>query len=98
MTKQVTEHFDNGIWKIASVEPPSHRIGRHGVFVNSIRVNAPLVMMYINHERGKVDEIYGKCLQTSLIEKITIDYGIMGYVGCIDVQTMNSLYTLVRVL
>lgn len=96
--KQLNQFYTNGIWKIESVVPESHRKGRHGVFINEIRINAPLILMYVNNERGKVDELYGKCLQTSLVEKITINHGIMGYVGQIEIKTMNSVYTLVRVL
>ena len=95
--RQVNQHFDNGIWKITSVHPESHRVGRHGIFITTIRVNAPLLMMYINHERGKVDEMYGKCLQTSLIEKIHVMEDSEGRINSIQVSTMNSQYVLDRV-
>lgn len=95
--KQVNQFYTNGVWKIESVVPESHRIGRHGVFINEIRINAPLIMMYVNNERGKVDEMCGKCLRTSFIGDIQIEEDSTGEVNKIQVDTMNSVYVLVRV-
>lgn len=95
--QEVNQFYTNGIWKITDVYPDPHRVGRHGVFVNEIRVNAPLIMIYVNYERGKVDEMFGKFLRTSQIEKIRVMKRDDGEVYSIQVSTINSQYVLDRV-